>query len=100
MKTRGGGPRALHAIHSRAATTPIRNRPSPVPLPETEAIADETWRRVRIVVEVTVTRSNPTPEAEMRDAKAQVYLQQLLDMDMEDRAARLEALLNQASSTV
>jgi hypothetical protein len=55
---------------------------------------------VRIVVTVTVARANPTAEAEARDAKAQLYLQQILDMDMEDRAARLETLLNQASSTL
>ena len=67
---------------------------------EVEAGDDPEWRRVRIVVAVTVARANPTAEAEARDAKAQLYLQQILAMDMEDRAAKLEVLLNRASSTL
>jgi hypothetical protein len=51
-------------------------------------------RTVEIVVRITVRRPHPTAGEAREDRAMEAQLQAILDDDMQDRARRLEAVLN------
>jgi hypothetical protein len=49
---------------------------------------------VSITVHITISRPRPTAAEAREDARVQAQLQAILDDDLQDRARRLEAVLN------